>query len=116
MKCYIALGYKKNAKSCLKQLKRYRDRCPTNPYRKISVYETLISNMSEKKSPSNEIPAARTIEKCSYFACEKKEKYPREFLYCSKCRSARYCCVKHQTKDWKNGHKKRCILIAKEKK
>ena len=74
MKCYIALGYKNNVKSCLKQLKKYCKRCPVDPYREtIPIYERLVSNMSEKKSPSNDIPAARTIEKCTYFACEKKK-------------------------------------------
>jgi len=46
---------------------------------------------------------------CALPSCGKVERHAREFQLCGRCRTAKYCCVEHQTAHWPE-HKKPCRL------
>merc|ERR1712034_61032 len=53
------------------------------------------------------------LKKCSN--CEKREKGKNVFLFCSRCRSVRYCSKECQTNHWKRVHEKKCKNLQHEK-
>jgi hypothetical protein len=49
--------------------------------------------------------ARHGLRRCALPTCDAQEAHPKLFKLCSRCRSAAYCCVEHQTEDWKR-HKR----------
>jgi len=113
--CYINLGNKKMARECLKQLKRHHvNMAKQGNSEFILMLEKVVKMMNSCRNFTN-IPA-RTVEKCSFYECEKVESYPKEFRFCGNCQLARYCSRECQVKHWQNDHKKMCQFSRFEKK
>ena len=105
IKSYAKLRNKTMARKCLKQFKKFLGRDDDRYLEMKTLVDNIISSKGQKKVAGQ----VKTLSKCSYFSCKKKEKEMREFLVCGKCRLAKYCSPKCQALDWKNGgHKQEC--------
>jgi len=106
LKCYAKLGNQKMARKCLNRVRKYDvqyHQCDLTKLENL-VHEISTNGRSQKNSK------LKSLTKCSYFNCEEIETYIGEFMQCSRCRVAIYCCKTHQKKHWKRGHKERCCV------
>jgi len=67
--------------------------------------ERLRDLSSSKKLKAKKF---KYLVRCSNPICDRKEKRPREFQRCERCKVVFYCSRKCQKKDWKSGHKRNC--------
>jgi len=81
-----------------------KDRTVCNCQRSF-IQERLRVLSASKKLKAKKF---KFLVRCSNPLCERKEKRPREFQRCERCKVVFYCSRKCQKKDWKRAHKRHC--------
>jgi len=111
LEIYTSLSDKKNARKCLKFLKKFLPREEIKKHAKW-IDESFDPQVARHFADENR-PPARFLAGCGNPFCEKVESQPREFLVCSRCKRETYCGARCQRMHWKAGHKRNCSTKQK---
>ena len=82
--CYAKIGNKKDAKKCMKQLKKFGGLKADME----EIYNKIDFDEEEEKNPK--LSFQKPLKECSYFRCHKTEQKLNEFKKCSACEQVYY--------------------------